>query len=221
MAGLEGVAALANLSAAGRALLDAGLVTHRFPGGKTIIEKGQRTSGAYFVVEGRLRVFTFAPNGKEATLYLIAPGETCILALNSLFNDLLYPAWVQTEAATTVAVVPGRLYRTLFETERPVQDLTVRALSTLVFRLMAELDEVHSCRLDQRLAGFLLVHASAEGVVRRTQQEIAGHIGTSREVVARLIGRMAARGWIASARGLVTILRPEPLAALIRDGTAD
>ncbi|MBI5163688.1 MAG: Crp/Fnr family transcriptional regulator [Magnetospirillum sp.] len=221
MAGLEGVAALANLSAAGRALLDAGLVTHRFPGGKTIIEKGQRTSGAYFVVEGRLRVFTFAPGGKEATLYLIAPGETCILALNSLFNDLLYPAWVQTEAATTVAVVPGRLYRTLFETERPVQDLTVRALSTLVFRLMAELDEVHSCRLDQRLAGFLLVHASAEGVVRRTQQEIAGHIGTSREVVARLIGRMAARGWIASARGLVTILRPEPLAALIRDGTAD
>jgi len=208
------VAVFRELSADGRKLLERGVATHRFAAGKTIIEKGQDVSGAYFVVEGRLRVYSLLPGGKEVTVYMIEPGETCVLALNSLFNDLLYPAWVQTDRATTVAVVPGRTYRALFEREKPIQDLTVRTLSTLVFRLMAELDQVHSRTLEQRLAGFLLVHASGQGVVRQTQQEIAGHIGTTREMVARLTSRMAKRGWIATGRGAVTILNRPALAAL-------
>jgi len=171
-------------------------------------------SGAYFVLNGRLRVFTSLPNGKEATLYFVKRGETCVLALNSLFNDLLYPAWVEADAPTAAAVVPGRVYRALFEKERAVRDLTLSVMSTLVFRLMDELDQAHTCTLEQRLANFLLVRASGEGVVRHTQQQIAGHLGTTREVVARLIGRMTARGCIASGRKAITILKPGMLAKL-------
>jgi CRP/FNR family transcriptional regulator len=218
MAEIGRIAAFGALSPQGRRRLEQGALTYRFPGGKTIIEKGQDVSGAYFVLEGCLRVYTLSPGGKEATLYPIRPGETCVLAMNSLFNDLLYPAWVQAEVPTTVAVVPGPLYRALFQSEPAIQDLTVRTLSTLVFRLMAELDEVHSCTLEQRLANFLLVRASAKGVVRQTQQEIAGHIGTTREVVARLTSRLAARGLIATGRGAVTLLRRSALAELGRGG---
>lgn len=214
MSDLWRIGAFAKLSEQGRRMVERGSQLHRFSADKTLIEKGQDVSGAYFVVEGRLRVYSLLPGGKEATLYHITPGETCVLALNSLFNDLLYPAWVKTEPATTVAVVPGRLYRELFESERTIQDLTVATLSTLVFRLMAELDQVHSCTLEQRLAGFLLVRASSRAKVRQTQQEIASQLGTTREVVARLTSRMANRGWIATGRGEITILQPSLLSAL-------
>lgn len=216
MAAWDGVAAFSRLSDQGKSKLAKGMAVHRLPGGKVVIDKGQDVSGAYFVLDGRLRVFTYTPSGKEATLYLINPGETCILALNSLFNRLLYPAWVQSECPTRVGVVPGPVYRDLFETEPPVRDLTVQALSTLVFRLMGELEQVHSTTLNQRLAGFLLVHASKEGVVRMTQQEIAGHIGTTREVVARLASGMAKRHWIATQRGSIRILKASALAALVK-----
>ncbi|HLO78377.1 MAG TPA: Crp/Fnr family transcriptional regulator [Magnetospirillum sp.] len=214
MSDLSRVPAFRGLSETGRAMVERRAVLHRFPGGKTIIEKGQEVSGAYFVLEGRLRVYSLLPGGKEATLYPLAPGETCVLALNSLFNDLLYPAWVQSELPTIVAVIPGPVYRTLFEAERGIRDLTVHTLSTLVFRLMAELDQVHSCTLEQRLAGFLLVRASSRGVVRLTQQELAAQLGTTREVVARLTSRMAARGLIATGRGQIALLRPTELSAL-------
>ncbi|MBZ5688810.1 MAG: Crp/Fnr family transcriptional regulator [Acidobacteriia bacterium] len=210
-------AAFNSLSQEGRRLLKQNAVNFRYAAGKTIVEKGNRISGAYFVLSGHLRVFTLLPDGKDATLYFVTPGEPCILALNSLFNDLLYPAWVRTGPDTNVAVVPGRVYRTLFESESAVRDLTIGALSTLVFRLMSELDQVHSCTLEQRVASFLLVHASGQRVVRQTQQEIAGHMGTSREVVARSISRMSARGWIATRRGEVTILRPAALAKLAQE----
>lgn len=213
----EQIAAFSQMSQSGKQRLARGLSTHKFKGGLTIIDKGQDVSGAYFVLEGRLRVFTYSTTGREATLYQIEPGETCILALNSLFNELLYPAWVQTDGNCKVAVVPGPLYRNLFETERPVQDLTVRALSTLVFRLMAELEEVHALSLEQRLASFLLSHAKEGGSLQKTQQEIAGHMGTTREVVAKLLSGMAKRKWIATGRGQINILNTKALSQLIKE----
>lgn len=181
-----------------------------------VIHKGQRVSGAYLVTRGQLRVFTYTPQGSEATLYFIRAGETCVLALNCLFNDLRYPAWVESDADTQVAIIPGPLYRTLFESERAVQDMTVKALSTLVFRLMGELEQIHACTLDQRLANFLLSNASEQGRVEMTQQELAGHLGTSREVIARLMQGFTAQGLVATRRGAVTITDAQGLAELLK-----
>lgn len=207
-----------DMSADGRALFDQRLVRHTFAKGRTLIEKGDAVSGAYFVLEGCLRVFTYGPSGKETTLYLIEPGETCVLALNSLFNDVRYPAWVETESATTVGLLPGNAYRTLFAREGPVQDLTVRALSTAVFRLMSELEQRHGQQLDQRLASFLLNRASSAGEVCLTQQALADHIGTTREVVARLLGQFVKKDWISTGRARIRLLDHSALARFVAQG---
>ena len=202
---LEGFEPFRALSEPNRALLAQGVVRTRATGTAPVLHKGQPVSGAYLVLSGRLRVFTIAPNGTEATLYFIDPGETCVLALNCLFNDLLYPAWVAAEDTTRIALIPGRVYRQLFETEPAIRDLTVRTLSTLVYRLMAELEQVHACNHRQRLAQFLLAHANAHGVLNTTQQQLAHHLGTTREVVARLIRDFVEREYIHSRRGRITI----------------
>lgn len=214
MAGLRHMTVFNEMSANARALFDQRLVRHTFPKGRTLIQKGDAVSGAYFVLDGRLRVFTYGPSGKATTLYLIEPGETCVLALNSLFNDVLYPAWVECESPTAVGLLPGDVYRTLFAREAAVQNLTVQALSTAVFRLMGELEQRHGQKLEQRLASFLLMRGSSLGVVQKTQQEIADHMGTSREVVARLVGDFVAQGLVATKRGGVTLLDVAGLSAL-------
>ncbi|MEW6647900.1 MAG: Crp/Fnr family transcriptional regulator [Pseudomonadota bacterium] len=203
------------LSPAGRQLLGDAVQQVGFDTPTAVIHKGQTVSGAYLVLRGQLRVYTYTPQGSEATLYFIRPGETCVLALNCLFNDLRYPAWVEAAADTDVAVIPGPLYRRLFERESAVQDLTVRALSTVVFRLMDELEQIHSCNLDQRLASFLLNSADSDGLVTMTQQALAGHLGTTREVIARLMQGFSARGLVATRRGTVSVLDGKGLAAVV------
>ena len=117
MISLDGFPIFRDLTKGGRESLDKGVVRKTVPPATTILHKGAKTSGAYVVTQGRLRVFSIAPSGSEATLYVIDPGETCILALNCLFNDLLYPAWVSSEPRTEIAVIPGAVYRKLFENE--------------------------------------------------------------------------------------------------------
>jgi CRP/FNR family transcriptional regulator len=186
-------------------VLARGLIKTECPRAAMALHKGQHVSGAYVVLAGRLRVFALAPNGTEATLYFIDPGETCVLALNCLFNDLLYPAWVQAETNTRIALIPGAVYRTLFEREPAIQNLTVRTLSTLVFRLMSELELVHSSHHKQRLANFILMQAASDGVLRMTQQQLAQHLGTTREVVARLLQEFVGQGLVDTRRGAVAI----------------
>lgn len=217
MGRLEDFSPFCHLSEAGRKLLGAGLISRHCPSATPLLFKGQRASGAYFVLEGRLRVFSMAANGTEATLYFINPGETCVFALNSLFNDLLYPAWVQAVEESSVALIPGDMFRRLFAEEPVIRDLTVKTLSTLVFRLMAELEEVHSFKLNQRLANLILVHGSAAGELRMTQQQMAGHLGTTREVVARLIREFASAGLIETGRGRTRILNNQGLASMLAD----
>jgi CRP/FNR family transcriptional regulator, anaerobic regulatory protein len=204
------------LSTHGKKMLRDGVQLVELKRSGEIIHKGQQVSGAYLVTRGQLRVFTYTPQGHEATLYFIRPGETCVLALNCLFNDLRYPAWVESDADTEVAVIPGPLYRRLFEDEVTVQNMTVQALSTLVFRLMNELEQVHSFNLDQRLATFLLSHANDAGEIHQTQQELAGHMGTSREVIARVMQGFTAQGLVETRRGVVQILDTEGLAERVR-----
>jgi CRP/FNR family transcriptional regulator, anaerobic regulatory protein len=194
------------LSDEGKALLAQGAQRKECPRAAIALTKGQAVSGAYVVLSGRLRVFTLAPNGTEATLYFIEPGETCVLALNCLFNNLLYPAWVQAEKATVISLISGAVYRRLFEREAAIQNLTVHALSTLVFRLMSELEQMHSSHHKQRLANFILMHASSDGILHMTQQQLANHLGTTREVIARLLKEFVAKRVVRTQRGALAIM---------------
>ncbi|HKE46467.1 MAG TPA: Crp/Fnr family transcriptional regulator [Rhodanobacteraceae bacterium] len=202
---LERFDAFATLSSQARALLSRGAVERQFARRAAVLHKGEPISGAYFVLEGRLRAFTITPGGTEATLYFIGPGETCVFALNCLFGDVLYPSWVQAECASRVALIPGAVYRRLFESEIAIQNLTIGALSVLVYRLISELDGIHASNHRQRLAQFILTHASSSGCLRMTQQQLGNHIGTTREVVARLMQEFVAAGYVKTLRGAIEI----------------
>lgn len=194
------------LSPKGRNIYLSRLIKKSFNGHQKILDKGDSVSGAYFVLEGLLRVYTLSENGKEATLYNIAPGETCVLALNSLFNSFLYPAWVVADQKTTVGVLPGNIYRDLFRSEPVFQDLTIKALSSTVFGLMTQLEHHHIHTVKQRLANYLVLRSSSDFIIETTQQKIADDLGSSREFIARLLSEFSDLGFIKTGRGKILIL---------------
>lgn len=208
------------LSKRGRESVESHTKQFQFQQAGPVIHKGQAVSGAYIVLEGQLRVYTYSATGSEATLYLLNPGETCVLTLNCLFNNLRYPAWVDASRNSNVAFIPGSIYRTLFTYENSIQDITVKSLSTLVFQLMDALEEAKTCNLEQRLARFLLNNASHEGELKVTQQELANHIGTTREGIARLMQGFKSDGMVTTGRGTISIKSEALLASLITPSDA-
>jgi CRP/FNR family transcriptional regulator len=163
-------------------------------------------------LEGALRVYNISAKGRESTLYWVEPGDSCILAINSVFADVRYPAWVESDPLPTVlAVIPPATFRQLFSEEPAVQTFTFNVLSSRVFELMTTLEEVVSLDMEQRLVSFLVRKCDGDGVVAMSQSAIAGHLGTAREVVTRILRQFEGKGLVRTARGTTTVLDPVAL----------
>ena len=71
--------------------------------------------------------------------------------------------------------------------------------------LMTLIDQITFKSVDERLYKFLKENA-VDQVIHITHQELAGEIGTAREVISRLLKQMELDGIIALERGRITIL---------------
>lgn len=193
------------LSADGRQQL-AALPALEVQAGTRLLAPGDRGVGAYFVTRGSLRVYYIAESGREATLYHVEPGGTCVLALGATVNDAPYPAWVESgPQGGTFVRVPPPLFHRLVDQEPAFRQFVLTAMGGRIFDLMARLEELGSMQLEQRLARYLLRWQDTAGVVRVTQATIAAELGTAREVVSRILRGLEHRGLVATGRARVRI----------------
>lgn len=207
---------LSDLSAASSDLLAASVRRIACADRTSLIACGDMVTGAYLVERGALRVYYISAEGREGTLYWVEPGQSCILALNCMFSRLAYPAWVESEGHTEVAIVPGDVYRRLFAAEAAIQGFTFNALSSRLFELMALIEETASQGLEARVAAFLLRRSKGETEIAMTQEQIARHLSTSREVISRVLRGLAARRLLETTQGRITLLDSSGLRLLTK-----
>jgi CRP/FNR family transcriptional regulator, anaerobic regulatory protein len=197
----------AELSVRGSARLLAATRHVSLPPQTKVIEQGDEVSGVYLVETGSLRVYYISAEGREGTLYWIDPGQSCVLALNCLFSRLAYPAWVETDLAETqVAIISGDAYRELYLVEPALQRFTFETLTTRLFELMTLIQETSSLGLEQRVAALLLRRSGEDQVLETTHELIAHHLGSSREVVSRVLRNIARSGVIKLSPRSITIV---------------
>jgi len=174
---------------------------------KHLLRRGDAAGGAYLVVDGSLRVYYVTAEGREATLYHVEPGGTCVLALTSTFNDAPFPAWVDAgPAGGTFVRVPGNVLRRLLDSEGAFRQFVFGALAGRVFELMCTLEEAGSAAIEQRVARYLLRRRAPDGSVRVSQIGIASELGTAREVVFRALRSLSRRKLVRTGRMRVHVL---------------
>jgi CRP/FNR family transcriptional regulator len=76
---------------------------------------------------------------------------------------------------------------------------------------MQLMEETASQGLEARVAAFLLRRAKGEERVTLTQEQLARHLTTSREVISRVLRGLSALGLVSSGHGQIVILDNEGL----------
>lgn len=203
------------LTPRGRTELGALAATRARPGA-TLLRRGAPCGGAYLVLQGALRVFYLTEDGREATLYRVTPGDTCILALSSTLRAQPYPAWVQaSRAGASFLQIPERTFHRLVADDPAFRAFVLQAMSARIFELMCTLEQLATRTITQRVAAYLLEHAQASEV-RVTQEALAAELGTAREVIFRALTHLAKQNHIAKTRGRIKLLDTHALAALAK-----
>ncbi|MBF0327839.1 MAG: Crp/Fnr family transcriptional regulator [Nitrospirae bacterium] len=191
-----------------KAVLDdilSGMELHSYPADAAIYSSGDRCSGIAFLLSGGIRVFKTGETGREITLYEIGAGETCILNASCIISGMPYPANAYSVSAGEMLLMPAQMFSKLISEFEQMRDFVFGLLSRRLTAMMELVEEVSFRSMDERLAAYL-VEKSESGNVFATHQKIANDLGTSREVVTRLLRDLERSSKISCSRGNIRLL---------------
>lgn len=190
------------------------------PPGKIVARKGDPCQHFLLVAQGTIRVFQSTEGGRERVLYRTGAGDICTLTLQNLLTRTNYSASAVTEDEVRVIAVPATHFRSALEHSTSFRDLVLSTLARRLNEMTHLIEQVAFQGLDLRLACMLEQffgqhHTSTHLPI--THQEIANELGTSREVVSRLLKNFERRGYIILHRGEIELRSPEALVHLSRN----
>lgn len=178
--------------------------TVRFCPQEFVFRSNAECDSFLIVLAGTFRVQLTSSGGRQATLYRIAPGESCMLTASCLLNRASYPAEAIAESAIEAIVITQESFHRALESSPEFRRYIFNVYSTNVTSIVAKIEQLTFFSIDARLSSALLsLHSNGEYKV--THQELAAELGTAREVVSRRLKHFEKVGWIRLARGRITV----------------
>ena len=173
-------------------------------------------SGLYIVKSGRLRLYMLSEDGKEITLYRLAPGDICMLSASCVLQSITFDVYVSAEEASDCYMITASAFNMISEKVPAVKIFALEAAVSRFADVMWIMQQIVFMSMDKRLAIFLLddVQASGMDVITMTHEQIARHLGTAREVITRLLKHMASDGVIEVTRKGITIVDKKKLRSI-------
>ena len=183
----------------------------KIPSGREIFVEGDEVDGIALMMSGVVRVYKLGQTGREITLYRFGEGESCVITANAILHQQDFPAIAVVEQDAEAVMIPAEIFSDWVKRYDPWRDFVFNLVSERLASVMEIVDEVAFHRMDRRVASFLLERSQLQNPISITHQEIANEIGSSREVISRLLEDFAQRGVVRLSRGEIEILNFEDL----------
>lgn len=185
----------------------------RVPSGALLFDESETCQHFMWLLEGTVRVYKHSPEGREITLYRVEPGEFCVLSMQCLLTGGGFPAQAVADSALFGVMLNKVDFQHLFNNSPAFSRYFHNMLSRRVVDMVQLVSDVAFKGLDLRLAcllGQLFEHARGEELTM-THAQLARELGTTREVVSRLLKELESQGCIKLSRGKLSLLSKEGL----------
>ncbi|MBN2963323.1 Crp/Fnr family transcriptional regulator [Sulfurospirillum sp. T05] len=190
------------LSLENQSILLAAATKTTIPKEHLLFHQGDTCRQILFLVEGSIRVFRRHDSGQEITLYYLKPFEQCNVNINSAFGNTPAIGSAISESELEGYMIDANVLHTLYRQEQAYQDYVFSLFSIRLEEFTELVEDIRFKKLDERLMQWL--QDTPEQTLTITHEKLASHIGTSREVVSRLLKTLEKEGVITLSRGKIT-----------------
>jgi len=193
--------------------------------GAIIASKGDPGTSLFAVISGTVKISVSSPDGRNAILNLIGPGE--IFGEVALLDGLSRSADVTANTNCELFIIDRRDFIPFVRSQPALAMKFIELLCTRLRWTSDQVEQVILQNLPGRLASALLRlterHKAAQGgrSIAITQQEISEMVGMTRESINKQLRAWATRGWVRLEHGAIVVLKPEPLQTLVEAGSDD
>jgi CRP/FNR family transcriptional regulator, cyclic AMP receptor protein len=183
-----------------------------------LFNEGDHSDAMYVLLSGRVKVFGSDEDGREVIYNVLGPGETFgELALDGAGRS----ASVMTLSTCQCVLVPGQELRNFLAAQPDFALYLVHKLARLLRHSTQSVKRLALKDVYGRLRHLLLSQAEegkepeqADGglvvPMRMTQQQMAEHVGASREMVSRVFSQWLRGGYLRMERERIVLLKKLP-----------
>jgi CRP/FNR family transcriptional regulator len=178
--------------------------------GDVVFRAGSPCGNYVLLIEGCIRVQLIGEGGREAVLYRVEPGQSCILTTCCVISDEAYPAEGVTESPVRALAISKPAFDRALEIAPAFRRFVFDNLGGRIAEVIARMEELAFRPVERRLVTYLLARTRPGETLSVTHQEIAAELGTAREVVSRHLKRFEGAGLVRLGRGTLEVRdRPE------------
>ena len=180
----------------------------------TTLFSGAATCNNFMLIlEGTIRIYQTAEDGREITLYRVNAGELCILSLNSLLKNKSFNAIATTESNIKTLVISSESFKLMMNEIEAFRDYVISTLTERLCETIYLIQDTAFNHLNMRLACMLggLFERNQGPTLKITHQELAFELGTTREVISRILKEFEKQNCVKLSRGHIELASAEGL----------
>ena len=176
--------------------------------GSHIIDADSAEKLIPFVLKGLLKVYRYRQDGSKVLLYYLEKGETCSMSITCCIEKTPSNVQVVAEEDSEIWLIPNSNLDRWLVKYPSFRRFVFRSYQTRFDELINTIDSLVFTNMEERLYKYLLdtKQATESFEIKKTHQEIASDLSTSRVVVSRLLKKMELEDKISQKRNRIEIL---------------
>ncbi|MCD6311547.1 MAG: Crp/Fnr family transcriptional regulator [Elusimicrobia bacterium] len=190
--------------------------------GDIIVSEKSSGKMLFFVISGRIKIYKSASTDHIKVLSYLDKGD--IFGEMIIFGGGVRSASAMAMSNCKILILRAKDFKDFASRNTPI---LLKIISTLITRLKKADDEIRSLAYNtviSRTAFVLLEFASQYGIRKGgktqinfplTHAEIANNVGSSREVISRVLSKLESLKYVECCRGKIAILNPAGLKKVI------
>lgn len=185
----------------------AGQVRH-FEEGDVLMRTGQNIRATMMVVNGLIKIYREDEEGSEFFMYYIKPGEACALSLICALKHETSAVMAKAAADSEVITVPLDTMERWMMKYKSWYQFVISTYRNRFEELLVTIDHIAFRNMDERLIFYLKRHQQTlqSNMIPATHTQIAAELNSSREVISRLLKKLADKDMVKVHRQYIEIL---------------
>lgn len=188
-------------------------IRRNIPKGTYLFREGEEADAMYVLIDGRTRSLTSDNQGKEFVFKIGEPVD--VFGEISLIDDEPRGWTTQVEEDAVVLMLPKQEFVKHLESSPEMKDLVIKNLARIVRRLSNTMKSLALLDVYGRVRALfesLSVVVDGQEMIGQplTQQAIADRVGSSREMIARILKELVFGGYIKLENKKIIILQKLP-----------
>ncbi|HTQ27902.1 MAG TPA: Crp/Fnr family transcriptional regulator [Puia sp.] len=160
--------------------------------GEVIIDIGQTVRIIPLLLKGTLKISRVDEGGRELLLYYVNARESCAMTFTCCMQQFPSEIRATAESDAEFIAIPISIMDEWLAKYPTWKSFVMRTIRSRFNELLAAIDQLAFQKLDERLVKYLRDKSRATGssLINLSHEQIASDMGSSREVISRLLKKL-------------------------------